>query len=124
MGARYTFRLVSDAGIVHETAPLYVPVTRAELGQNFPNPFNPVTRIEYWLPEAGTGAVRTPVNVSVYDVRGAKVRTLVNQAQVAGRYRVEWDGRDDHGTPVGSGVYFYRMSTPRFSDSRKMVLLK
>jgi hypothetical protein len=124
MGSRYSFRLVADGGVVHETAGLYIPVSRAVLGQNYPNPFNPVTRIDYWVPETKGEGARAPVNLSVYDVRGARVRTLVDGPHAAGRYRVEWDGRDERGVRVGSGVYFYRMSTPRFSDSRKMVLLK
>jgi hypothetical protein len=128
MGTRYSFRLIGEGGVVHETAGLYVPVTRAALGQNYPNPFNPSTRIEYWVPEGGpdggNGAGRAPVSLVVYDVRGRRVRTLVDAPQAAGRYRVDWDGRNDQGAPVGSGIYFYRISTPRFSDARKMVLLK
>jgi flagellar hook assembly protein FlgD len=57
-------------------------------------------------------------------VRGARVRTLVDTHQPAGRYRVEWDGRDNAGTPVGSGIYFYRLATSHFSGTRKMILLK
>jgi len=57
-------------------------------------------------------------------VRGARVRTLVDTRQPSGRYRVEWDGRDSAGTPVGSGVYFYRLATSHFSGTRKMLLLK
>lgn len=122
-GSRYAYRLSNDAGTVHESMGLYVPVTHAALGQNFPNPFNPVTKIEYWVPE-GTGGSRLTVSVEVYDVRGARVRSLVRGAQAAGRYVVEWDGRDERGNPSSSGVYFYRMVTPGFSGVRKMVLLK
>jgi hypothetical protein len=120
MGSRYVYRLVGEGGVVDETAGLYVPVTRSALGQNYPNPFNPATKIEYWVAEG----VKTPVSVVVYDVRGARVRTLVNQAQAAGRYVAEWDGRDERGTPVSSGVYFYRMATRGFTDTKKMLLIK
>jgi hypothetical protein len=121
-GARYTFRLVNEKGVVvHETASLYVPVERAGLGQNYPNPFNPSTKIEYWIPD---GRTAEPVSLTIYDVRGARVRTLVDTRQPAGRYRVEWDGRDNSGTPVGSGIYFYRLATSHFSGTRKMILLK
>jgi flagellar hook assembly protein FlgD len=124
MGSRYVYQLENAGGtLIHETVGVYVPVARAALGQNYPNPFNPVTRIEYWVAE-GLGSGKTPVSLVIYDVRGARVRTLVSEAQVAGRYVVEWNGRDDRGTPASSGVYFYRMTTSSFSDVRKMVLIK
>lgn len=91
------------------------------LGQNYPNPFNPVTRIEYWVPG---GSARSAVSLVVYDVRGARVRTLVQGTKASGRYAVDWDGRNDNGTPVSSGVYFYRMTSGGFADTRRMVLLK
>jgi len=122
-GSRYAYRLLNDDGTVHESMGLYIPVTRAALGQNFPNPFNPVTKIEYWVPEAKAGS-KTAVSVEIYDVRGARVRSLVRADQAAGRYLVEWDGRDDRGNPSSSGVYFYRMVTPTFSGVHKMMLLK
>jgi hypothetical protein len=124
MGSRYVYRLSGETGVVDETSGLYVPVTRAALGQNYPNPFNPVTKIEYWVPEGARAGSKAGVSLVVYDVRGAKVRTLVTSPQGAGRYVVEWDGRDESGSPVSSGIYFYRMSTRGFSDVRKMVLLK
>jgi len=124
-GARYAFRLINEKGeTVHESLSLYVPVTRAGLAQNFPNPFNPSTKIEYWVPGDGGAAGAAPVSLVIYDVRGARVRTLVDTRQPSGRYRVEWDGRDSAGTPVGSGVYFYRLATSHFSGTRKMLLLK
>ena len=124
MGGRYVYKLTGDPGVIHETNGLYVPVSRAELGQNFPNPFNPTTKIEYWVPEGTRAGDRAGVNLVVYDVRGARVRTLVSGPKGAGRYVAEWDGRDDAGSPVSSGVYFYRMTAGSFSAVRKMVLLK
>jgi hypothetical protein len=124
VGGSYAFRLLDRAGrVVDESAAIHIPVTRAGLAQNFPNPFNPVTRIEYWIP-GSDGDGRTPVRLDVYDVRGARVRTLVDADQPAGRYRVDWDGRDQHGAPVGSGIYFYRLVAAQFSGTRKMLLLK
>ena len=123
-GERYVYRLESSEGtVIHETGTVYVPVRTASLGQNYPNPFNPTTRIEYRLPESTPGA-KTHVSVVVYDVRGAKVRELVNGEQSPGRHAVDWDGRNDAGETVGSGVYFYRMRASGFSGVRKMVLLK
>jgi hypothetical protein len=89
-----------------------------QLMANYPNPFNPSTTIRYEL------AARTKVELKVYDVSGAVVRTLVNEVKSAGAYSLAWNGRDDHGQPVSSGVYFYRMIAGDFSDVRKMTLLK
>lgn len=85
---------------------------------NYPNPFNPNTVIRYSLRNA------TEVRLAVYDVRGALVRTLVSGFQDAGKYRIDWDGTNDRGGRVSSGVYFYRIKTPEFTDTRKMVLLR
>jgi hypothetical protein len=89
-----------------------------ELSPNYPNPFNPSTVIRYQIP------VREHVQLRVYDVSGALVRTLVNEATPAGAYALSWDGRDDRGTPVSSGVYFYRLVAGEFNDVRKMTLVK
>ena len=124
MGNRYVYRLSNDAGVVNETNTVYMPVSRADLGQNYPNPFNPTTKIEYWVPEAIKAGTRASVNVIVYDVSGARVKTLVSGPKAAGHYVAQWDGRDDRGNSVSSGVYFYRMTTGSFSAVRKMVLLK
>jgi len=89
------------------------------LFQNTPNPFNPKTTIAYAVPDGGGH-----VMVEVYDVSGRHVRTLVDEFQTAGERSVEWDGRDDGGAPMASGVYFYRLSAPGIEESRKMLLLK
>jgi len=91
------------------------------LAQNSPNPFNPSTTISYELPET-VGALR--VVMDVYNIRGQKVVTLVDELKDAGRYTVNWDGRDAGGRLVPSGVYFYRMTAGDFSAVRKMVILK
>jgi hypothetical protein len=93
---------------------------RAVLEQNTPNPFNPRTVIRYWIESSG------PVRLNVYDVRGRLVRTLVD-AEQNGRtvpYSVVWDGRDNAGEAVASGVYFYQLVAPGFVETRKMILLK
>ena len=85
---------------------------------NFPNPVNPVTSIEYALPEAAQ------VELVVYDLLGQKVRTLVvAQQQSAGYYRLRWDGRDSMGRAMASGVYLYRLVTPEFVQTRKMTII-
>jgi hypothetical protein len=86
---------------------------------NFPNPFNPSTSIEYALPEAAE------VALVIYDVLGQTVQTLVaNELQGAGYYHLTWDGRDQAGHGVSSGMYFYRLATQDFEQTRKMILLK
>ncbi len=84
-----------------------------ELLQNFPNPFNPTTMISYDLPEA------THVQLSVYDMLGREVASLVNADQSTGRYSVSFDA-----SHLASGVYFYRIETAKFSQIQKMVLMK
>lgn len=95
---------------------------RAFLAQNVPNPFNPMTRIEYGVPAGGTE--RVPVRIDVYDVRGRHVRALVRGVQAPGTYTALWDGRDDDGRPVQSGVYFYRLHAATEHATRKMLLLR
>ena len=84
----------------------------------YPNPFNPTTTIHFEL------ASRVHVDLRVYDVNGALVRTLVNETKPEGQYSLQWNGRNHAGNPVGSGVYFYRITAGEFSDVRKMTLLK
>jgi hypothetical protein len=93
------------------------PLTFA-LYPNHPNPFNPATVIRYDL------AVRTHVTLKVFNVFGQEVRTLVDETQPAGSRAASWDGRDSSGKPAGSGVYFFRIETPQFQSSRKMIVLK
>jgi uncharacterized repeat protein (TIGR01451 family) len=88
------------------------------LGQNYPNPFNPTTTIEY-------GVVSFEmVSINIYNARGELVRTLVSGRRAPGWYSVDWDGRDQHGNQVASGVYLSRMQAGSFSQTRKLVLLK
>jgi hypothetical protein len=97
--------------------------TEYALSQNFPNPFNPQTMIQYQLPEAGH------VTVKIYNLFGQKVRTLVAGQREAGYHAEIWDGRDNFGRRAASGVYFYRLSVEPnatrpngFQFTRKMVL--
>lgn len=88
------------------------------LEQNYPNPFNPVTQIEYTLPR------RSYVQISIYNILGRNVRTLVNREKSAGIHSVTWDGIDEVGNTVSSGVYFYKLIAGDFVSSKKMLLLK
>jgi flagellar hook assembly protein FlgD len=86
---------------------------------NHPNPFNPRTTVSYTVPSRG------PVTIAIYDARGARVATLVdNEERDAGAYRTEWNGQTDTGATVSSGVYFARIEQNGATRTRKMVLLK
>ncbi len=88
------------------------------LAQNYPNPFNPVTNLTYSLAE------RVHVSIVVYDVGGRRLRTLVNEIQAPNRYTVVWDGRDDAGIELASGVYFVRYAAGGHRFTKKAVLLR
>jgi len=91
-----------------------------ELGQNYPNPFNPGTTISYSI--LGQGALRTTLRV--YNLLGQVVRVLVNEPQKPGRYHVTWNGRDESGNSVPSGIYVYELRAGEFVAARKMVYLQ
>ena len=96
---------------------------KVRLDQNFPNPFNPVTRISYAItPDAGVRVDRT--RLEVFNVLGQKVATLVDRDEAPGQYTVVWDGRDERGGPTASGVYLYRLTRGAHMATQKMILLK
>lgn len=88
------------------------------LNQNYPNPFNPTTFIKYDLPKVAI------VKIVIYDLMGREVRTLLNEKQNAGYKSITWNGRDNNGNMVSSGIYIYQMITDEFQKTRKMMLLK
>ena len=88
------------------------------LNYNYPNPFNPVTTISYKLPQAAL------VRMTIYDLLGRQVKTLINKTQDTGYKSVIWDATNDYGKPVSAGVYLYQIQAGNFVQSRKMVLLK
>ena len=89
------------------------------MANNFPNPFNPATTIQYELPQA------VDVELTVYNVVGQPVRTLIAEHQSAGRYAVEWDATNDRGHSLSSGMYFYHLQAGgAFREVKKMLLLK
>jgi len=102
---------------VQEISTGELPLTFS-LSQNYPNPFNPSTVIEFTVPR------RSQVEVSVYNLLGQSVVTLVDQPMSQGTYRTVWDGRNKSGDHVASGVYFYRLEAEHFVEVKKMVLLK
>ena len=94
------------------------PPTKYSLNNNYPNPFNPVTTLRYDLPENGH------VNITIYDMLGRQVKTLINQAQDAGYRSVIWDATNDYGKPVSAGIYLYQIQAGEYISTKKMVLLK
>ena len=86
------------------------------LDQNYPNPFNPSTQISFALPAAGE------ISLKVYNVNGDEVRRLASGVQSAGQHSVMWDGKDNRGKAVVSGIYFYRLQAGNFLQTKKMVL--
>ena len=88
------------------------------LAQNFPNPFNPETTIQFDL------AAEMTVSLRVYDITGQVVRTLVSANRSAGTYTELWNGTNEQGVKVGSGVYFYELKAGAFSSKKKMTLLQ
>jgi hypothetical protein len=90
-----------------------------ELNQNYPNPFNPSTKIQFAIPEP------EKVRLEVYDIQGKLIRTLVDyELYNAGKYEVNWDGMDNKGNRVASGVYFAKMQAGKFAHTKKMVMTK
>ena len=88
------------------------------LHQNYPNPFNPITSLRYDLPEDGL------VNITIYDMMGRIVKTLVNSSQTAGYKSVQWYATNDRNEPVSAGLYLYTIQAGKFRQTKKMVLLK
>jgi len=103
--------------ILSESDVTIAPMTSQLLG-NYPNPFNPSTTIQYSLAEAGK------VKISVYNIKGQLVTTLINEVKEAGHHSIIWRGDDSRAKKVSSGIYFYKMDTKTGSDIKKMLLLK
>jgi subtilisin-like proprotein convertase family protein len=119
-------RATDVAGNAVECDPVYTTISAPipqsfGLGSNYPNPFNPTTRINFSVAQS---QAPTHVTLRVFDVLGREVRTLIAEPMQPGVYSAEWDGKDNNGITVPSGVYLYRMVAGDFSASRRMVLSK
>ncbi len=95
-----------------------VVVTTFDLKQNYPNPFNPTTNISYSIAKPGL------VTLDIYNIKGQKIRTLVNEVKNPGSYSMVWNGFDDGGCSLVGGVYFYRLKSGSAVETRKMILIK
>jgi len=111
------FTVHSDGGYVSNDDEV-IPALVNALSANYPNPFNPETTIRF------STAAKGPVSIDIYNVKGQLVRKLVDETKAAGSHKVVFDGRDNNGRSVASGIYYYRMKTGKFSSTRKMILMK
>ena len=110
--------VVSTQALVSVDGQQSVPDAFA-LNQNYPNPFNPSTQISFDIPEASE-----LVSLSVYNILGQNINTLVSGSMNAGRYTQEWDATDELGSPVASGIYFYELRSNDFVSRKKMLLIR
>ena len=120
-GHLYLYRFISNAvndnslGILENKTPLN---SDFKLYQNYPNPFNPITSLQYDLTKDGV------VNITIYDMMGRLVKTLVDGSQTAGFKTVQWDATDDRNEPISAGLYLYTMQKGQHRETGKMVLIK
>ena len=105
-----------DAGF----APKIIPVSY-KLLQNYPNPFNPNTTIKFGIPESGDNKL---VSLKIFNILGQEVSTLLNGNMEAGYHEVKWNGLNQHGFSVASGIYFYRLIGEGIHQVKKMVLIR
>ena len=117
------FNVVSDSGKfvlnnVSLSTQIDIKPEIFSLHQNYPNPFNPSTTIAYDLPIASI------VNITIYDMMGRKIKTLVNEYEAAGFKYTQWDGRNDKNESVSAGLYVYLLQTEKFMQNKKMIFLK
>jgi hypothetical protein len=109
--------IVGDENYLEDNGSIVIP-KEFTLEQNYPNPFNPTTTIKFTLPEPAS------VRLDVYNLLGRKVITLLDKELPVGDYTAVWDGVDNTGQPVASGIYLYRIDAGTFKASKKMMLLK
>ena len=120
-GHLYLYRFITSSDqVVHLNIKENIKpkVSNIKLHQNYPNPFNPITSLSYDLPDDGL------VNITIHDMMGRMVKTLVNSSQTAGFKSVQWNATDDRNEPVPAGLYLYTIQTGEFIQTKKMVLLK
>ena len=117
-GVSYKLCFPRDTSDVKETEGDVTKPTEFSLSQNYPNPFNPTTNFQFTLPKS------SHVKIEIFNIVGQKVAIVVDGDMKAGVYTADWNGRDEKGESVSSGIYFYRMRADDFSDMKKMVLVK
>ena len=118
-----TIKYVQSPSAVEDEAESTRKPSEFALSQNYPNPFNPSTAIKFKV-QGSKFKVPIPTTLIIYNILGQKMRTLVDEDRSPGDYAVQWDGKDDQGNQLASGVYFYQLKAGNYTSSRKMVLLK
>jgi flagellar hook assembly protein FlgD len=108
-------RVSYEGGVSNENND--VPMV-TKLSGNYPNPFNPETTINFSTKEDGN------VRIDIYNIKGQRVTTLVNEHMKADNHKVVWTGKDNSGRQVSSGVYFYKMKAGKYTSTKKMILMK
>ncbi|MDP3023966.1 MAG: cohesin domain-containing protein [candidate division Zixibacteria bacterium] len=125
-------RLSLKEAILADPTAVVIPVDKGEvvlpksfsLGQNYPNPFNPTTTIRFEIGIGGGPQQSVQTTLRVYNILGQRVKTLVDEPKSSGIYYQTWDGKDEQGDKVSSGVYFYQLRAGGYNQTKKMVLLK
>ena len=115
---RVEYQIDKERKVLFETEPIATPALALTLYQNSPNPFNPSTTIGYYIPE------KCRVRLQTYDVSGRPIKCLVDRQQEKGSYAVQWNGVDEQGHSVATGIYFYKLAAGKATISRKMVLIR
>jgi hypothetical protein len=116
-GGRIDMGTYENQNIIVDAHDGLIPLV-TKLNQNYPNPFNPETTINFQLPE------NSNVQLAVYNLKGQKVKTLVNGTLNPGNHSVIWYGKDNNGKSVSSGIYFYKLKTANFEKTKKMIFMK
>jgi subtilisin family serine protease len=117
----YRLKKIDYGGFFEYSDPIKVTVGAPEsfsISQNYPNPFNTITTIEYQIPEESS------VEIKIYDVLGKEIKTLINEKKQVGFYEVAWDGKNENRISVSSGTYFLRFKAGKFSELKKITILK
>ncbi|MDY6915381.1 MAG: T9SS type A sorting domain-containing protein, partial [Candidatus Cloacimonadota bacterium] len=115
---KYDEARTGNMAAVVSNNPEETPEIITYLGKNYPNPFNPTTNIHFNIKNEGR------VKLEIYNLKGQLVKTLVNSNLTKGGHTIHWNGNDDRGKSVASGIYLYRLTTDDFTASKKMLLLK
>ncbi|MFX0141688.1 MAG: FlgD immunoglobulin-like domain containing protein, partial [Candidatus Hodarchaeota archaeon] len=114
----FYLKVTSDSKYVSVSQIDLTHIKTMKLFQNYPNPFNSETKINFQLNK------RSWINLEIYDSLGREIRTLLNSWKTAGYYNISWDGRDNSGEKVASGIYLYKLTTDNYSGIKKMILLQ
>ena len=108
----------SDITSIGDSEHLQNVIETLMLFQNYPNPFNPTTTIEYCIPKAGR------IDINIFNIKGQIVRELSNEYQIAGNYKIIWDGNNNQGNTVTSGVYIYQIKFEKLILCKRMIYIK